>query len=151
MSPVVVGLAETSTSIGVVRTVGDALEVQSLARSSNDAAMAAHLQSLAALAALAGGALRIEHGYGGWQPDPASPLLAAACTAYAEALGGEPRVSGIHAGLECAVIGGLLPGLDMLSLGPTIEGPHSPGERILIPTVARFSRLLAATLDVLSR
>lgn len=151
MSPAVPGLAETSTSIGVVTTDGGRLELKSLARSSNDAGLAAHLQTLAALADLAGATLTTEHGYGGWQPDPSSALLAAARVAYGEALGGAPHVGGMHAGLEPAVIGGLIPGLDMLSMGPTIESPHSPDERLSIPAVERFWRLLRATLDVVSR
>ena len=57
----------------------------------------------------------------------------------------------MHAGLETAVIGDKVPGLDMISFGPQIEAPHSPDERVSIPTVERFWRLLVAFVDELSK
>ena len=56
----------------------------------------------------------------------------------------------MHAWLETAVIGAAVPGLDMVSFGPQIEAPHSPDERVSIPTVERFWRLLVAVVDELS-
>ena len=50
--------------------------------------------------------------------------------------GKEPKVLGIHAGLECGLFSEKYPGLDMVSIGPTLRGVHSPDERLLIPTVA---------------
>jgi len=38
----------------------------------------------------------------------------------------------------------------MLSLGPQIESPHSPDERVKIPTVANFYRLLKAILAAMA-
>ena len=65
---------------------------------------------------------------------------------YAEQLGEEPEVGAIPAGLECGVIGERVPGMDMVSFGPTITGAHSPDERVEIPTVAKFWNLLLALL-----
>jgi dipeptidase D len=56
----------------------------------------------------------------------------------------------VHAWLETAVIGDKVPGLDMVSFGPQIEAPHSPDERVSIPTVDRFWRLLASVVGELS-
>ena len=64
--------------------------------------------------------------------------------------GEPPIVTAVHAGLETAVIGSKVPGLDMLSFGPQIEFPHSPDERVSIPTVERFWKLLVAVVDELS-
>ena len=63
----------------------------------------------------------------------------------------EPRLEVVHGGLECAVIGDKLPGVEMISLGPEVVGPHAPGERLSIPATQRFYRLLGALLDDLSR
>ena len=60
-------------------------------------------------------------------------------------------MTAVHAGLESAVIGDKVPGLDMLSFGPQIEFPHSPDERVSIPTGERFWRLLVGVLDELSK
>ena len=67
-------------------------------------------------------------------------------------LGEEPIVTAVHAGLESAVIGDkVAQPLDMLSFGPQIEFPHSPDERVSVPTVERFWKLLVGVVDELSR
>ena len=86
----------------------------------------------------------------GWRPDLDSPALAASRRVYERLFGEAPVVTAVHAWLETAVIGDRVPGLDMVSFGPQIEAPHSPDERVLIPTVERFWRLLTAVVDELS-
>lgn len=144
------GLVETSTSLGEAITEGDRLTLHSLSRSSNDAALPEVIATLDAVARLAGGELEVKHNYGGWRPNLDSPALAAAKAAYVRALGEEPIVTAVHAGLETAVIGDKVHGLDMISFGPQIEAPHSPDERVSIPTVERFWRLLVGFMDELS-
>ena len=69
---------------------------------------------------------------------------------YERLFGEPPIVTAVHAGLETAVIGDKVPGLDMLSFGPQIEFPHSPDERVSIPTVERFWQLLVVVVDEMS-
>jgi len=69
---------------------------------------------------------------------------------YTELWGAEPRVTAIHAGLECGLIGQRIPGLDMISFGPRIEGAHSPEERAHIPSVERFWLALQRVLAELA-
>jgi dipeptidase D len=107
--------------------------------------------ALDAAARLAGGELEVKHNYGGWRPNLDSPALAALRASYVGLFGEEPIVTAVHAGLETAVIGDKVPGLDMISFGPQIEAPHSPDERVSIPTVERFWRLLVAFVDELSK
>lgn len=144
-------LVETSSSLGEARTEGTTLTLHSLSRSSNDAALPAVLAGLDALARLTGGTLEVKRNYGGWRPNLDSPVLAATRSAYERVFGEEPIVTAVHAGLETAVIGDKVPGLDMISFGPQIEAPHSPDERVSIPTVERFWRLLVGVVDELSR
>jgi dipeptidase D len=150
MSPDVPGLVETSSSLGEAITEGSVLTLHSLSRSSNDDALPDVLAAIAAAARLAGGTLEVKHNYAGWRPNVDSPTLAAAKRVYEREFGAEPEVTGVHAGLETAVIGSKVAGLDMLSFGPQIEFPHSPDERVSIPTVERFWTLLVAVLDELS-
>jgi dipeptidase D len=150
MSPDVPGLVETSSSLGEAITEGSVLTLHSLSRSSNDSALPEVLATIGATARLAGGALEVKHNYAGWRPNVDSAVLAAARRVYEREFGTEPAVTGVHAGLETAVIGSKVPGLDMLSLGPQIEFPHSPDERVSVPTVERFWKLLVAVLDELS-
>jgi dipeptidase D len=151
MSPDFDKLVETSTSLGEAATEGECLTLHSLTRSSNDAALPEVIAALEAAARLAGGTLEVKHNYNGWRPNLDSPLLAAARTVYERLFGEPPVVTAIHAGLETAVIGTKVSGhLDMLAIGPQIEGPHAPGERVSIPTVERFWKLLVAVVDELS-
>ena len=151
MSPDVAGLVETSSSLGEAVTDNGSLTLHSLSRSSNDAYLPEVISALEAIAGRAGGSFEVKHNYPGWRPDMSSPLLASARRVYARLFDAEPVVVGIHAGLETAVIGDKVPGLDMLAIGPQIEFPHSPDERVSVPTVERFWRLLLGILDDLSR
>jgi dipeptidase D len=79
-----------------------------------------------------------------------SKALAVVREVYRKRWGKEPIVTAIHAGLECGLLGQKIPGLDMVSFGPHIEGAHSPDERVHVPSVERFWGALAETLDRLS-
>jgi dipeptidase D len=144
-------LVETSTSLGEAITEGDRLTLHSLSRSSNDSSLPEVIGALDAVARLAGGELEVKHNYGGWRPNLQSPALATLRASYERLFGEEPIVTAVHAGLETAVVGDKVPGLDMISFGPQIEAPHSPDERVSIPTVERFWRLLVAFVDELSK
>jgi len=151
LSPDFDDLVETSTSLGEATTEGDRLTLHSLSRSSNDSALPEVVAALDAVARLAGGTLEIKANSPGWRPDLSSHALASAKVVYERAFGAPPIVAAVHAGLETAVIGGKVPaGLDMLSFGPQIEFPHSPDERVSVPTCERFWKLLVALVDDLS-
>jgi dipeptidase D len=145
------GLVETSSSLGEALTEGDELTLHSLTRSSNDAALPGVIGALGAIARLARGELEVKHNHGGWLPDLDSPLLAVTKRVYDRLFGEPPVVTAVHGGLEPAVIGGNVGGMDMVSFGPRIEGAHSPDERLDVTTVPRFFRLLAGVVDEVSR
>jgi dipeptidase D len=151
MSDEIPGLVETSTNFARVRSEPGVLQVSMSNRSSVDAALRAVQRRMAAFAELAGGDATQSEGYPGWKPDLASPLLAITRRVHERVLGSEPRVLAIHAGLECGVLGARLGGADMISIGPQIEHPHSPDERVGIASVGGFWRLLTATLTELAR
>ena len=150
LSPGFAGLVEMSTSLGTAVTAGTQLELHSLTRTSNESALPDVLGTLDAVAAMAGATLEVNHGYAGWRPNLKSPVLATCKTVWAEIFGEEPVVTAVHAGLETALVGEKVAGLDMISIGPQIESPHSPDERVSISTVERFWRFLAGVLDRLS-
>ena len=151
LSPDFDDLIETSTSLGEAITEGDTLTLHSLTRSSNDAALPEVINGLDAVARLAGGTFEVKHNYGGWRPNLDSPALAVARRVYENLFGEPPVVTAVHAGLESAVIGDKVDGLDMISFGPQIEAPHSPDERVSIPTAERFYRLTAGFVDEVSK
>jgi dipeptidase D len=65
---------------------------------------------------------------------------------YKSMFGKEPEVKAVHAGLECGLIGGIYPNMDMISCGPTIRHPHSPDEKVHVPSVDKFWKFLVDTL-----
>jgi len=150
MSQVAPGAVETSTSLNVATTEDGVLTLASMTRSASPTALDALVGRFEALARLADARIEVRRSYPPWLPDLGSSLLAAARAAYARVFGGEPRLEVVHGGLECAVLGERLPGIEMISIGPDVVGPHAPGERLSIPSTARFYRLLGALLDDLS-
>jgi dipeptidase D len=98
------------------------------------------------IAALAGAETENENAYPAWPPNMASPLLDRCKNLYRELFEKAPIVETIHAGLECGIIGAKRPGMDMISFGPTIENPHSPEERLHIPSVTQTWKFLTALL-----
>jgi dipeptidase D len=150
MSPGFQGLVETSTSLGQVVTDGRKLTLHHLSRSSNGSALPDVIAALDSAARLAGGVLTVEQADPGWRPNLDSAALATIGRVYERLFGEAPGVTAVHAWLETAVIGTKVPGLDMISFGPQIEAPHSPDERVSIPTVERFWRLLVAVVDDVS-
>jgi dipeptidase D len=74
-------------------------------------------------------------GYPGWNPNPDSKVLHVLVDAYKNLFKKEPQVLAIHAGLECGLFSEKYPDLDMVSIGPTLRGVHSPDEKLEIKTV----------------
>ena len=150
MSDDIPGLVETSTNFARVRTEGVVLRVSMSNRSSVDSALRALQSRMAAFAEVAGGEATQSEGYPGWKPDMASPVLGRMKAIHERVVGKPAAIKAIHAGLECGVLGAKLKGCDMISFGPEIQHPHSPDERVLIPSVGRFWKLLVATLEDLA-
>lgn len=150
MSRAVPGLVETSSNLAVIKTEDNTVWVQTSSRSSVMPSLKATLDQVAAVFRLAGAEVETRDGYPGWKPNPNSPVLQAAKGVFEGLFGREPHVRAIHAGLECGLIGEKFPGIDMVSMGPQIESPHSPDERVQISTVDRFYTLLKATLKELA-
>lgn len=151
MSPSVPGLVETSNSVGTAETAGDEVRLGSMTRSSFDPASAEVVTAVRAAARLAGAEVTGVAGYPGWQPDLKSKVLAAAQETHRRVFDKDAQIVAVHAGLECGILGERVPGMDMVSFGPDIKGPHAPGERVHVGSVDRFWTFLAAVLDDLSK
>jgi dipeptidase D len=96
---------------------------------------------------LAGVETTTHDAYSGWKPNPDSPLLRLMQTVYRDLAGHEAGIMAVHAGLETSAIGATYPGLDMISVGPTMQDVHSPREQLEIDSVGKVYDLLVATLE----
>jgi dipeptidase D len=146
MSQDVPGLVETSSNLAVVELEGQTVTVQCLLRSSVDSAKEDLANSIGSVFQLAGARVEFAGGYPGWKPNMESEILKVMQDTYQNLYGKVPEVKAIHAGLECGLLGGTYPHLDMISFGPTIRSPHSPDERVNIESVGKFYRWLLEAL-----
>jgi dipeptidase D len=146
MSLAMEGLVQTSTNLARVVSDGKQIHLQALLRSSVNSEKEALGDTMAAMFELAGAKVELSGSYDGWNPNMNSPILKTMVASYEQLYGKRPAVMAIHAGLECGVIGGTYPHLDMISFGPTICYPHSPDERVNIASVGKFYEFLLHTL-----
>lgn len=146
MSADIPGLVETSTNVAVINTTRKAIVLATSQRSSVASELTEMVETVSATFDLGGAKVECSDGYPGWKPNLDSPILKLAKDTYRSLYGKEPDVKAIHAGLECGIIGEKFPGMDMVSFGPTLEGVHSPDEKIYIDTVEKFWSFLLAIL-----
>ncbi len=144
------GLVETSTNLAIVRTKKDEANVYLSTRSSIISALESVRSKIEACARLAGASVKQLEGYPAWTPNLQSPLLKTTKDVYKRVSGKEAEVIAIHAGLECGIIGEKYDGMDMISIGPDLQSPHSPDERVGISSVERFYELVKELLKELS-
>ena len=157
MHPKVAELVETSNNVATVITSVVAqdgvirVDVGTLSRSSSSSRLRGLLAQIAAVGRLAGASVETGNEYPGWEPNTDSPILATCRRLYKETFSTEPKVLAIHAGLECGLIGERVGDMDMISIGPRIEGAHSPDERVYINSVQSFWKYLKVVLAELGR
>ena len=146
MIPTIPDTVETSSNLSIVTIAEGKAQFSLLVRSSSESMKKYRALSLESCFSMAGMKVEMSGSYSGWNPDVESPILKAMVKSYEEQFGAEPAVKVVHAGLECGIIGSIIPGLDMISFGPTLRSPHSPDERVLISSVQKFYDFLTATL-----
>jgi dipeptidase D len=133
------GMVETSTNLASIKMKDvQKIVVSTSQRSEIESRKIMAAGTVESVFVLAGAEVRHSDGYPGWAPNPDSPLLKIAVASYRKLFSTEPVVRSIHAGLECGLFLEKYPELDMISIGPTIKGAHSPSERIEIVTVEKF-------------
>jgi dipeptidase D len=150
MSKDIEGLVETSNNLATVSTSGDGFVIGTSTRSSIAGDLQKLRDKIRSISENAGAEVEENTPYPGWKPNLDSKLLATVKKVHEREFGKSPELKAIHAGLECGIIGEKFPGMDMVSIGPWIEHPHSPGERVNFPSVETFWQLLKAVLAELA-
>ena len=147
--PSIPSVVETSSNLGIVTIGGGEASILILARSSNETMMEYIQKMQESCFSMAG--MKVEYGgnYGAWQPNFDSPIVAKMVEVYRNIFDEEAKVEVCHAGLECSIIGGVYPNMDLASFGPTLRSPHTPDERCSISSVAKFWPFLKALLEAI--
>ncbi|HDT6029486.1 TPA: cytosol nonspecific dipeptidase [Enterobacter cloacae subsp. cloacae] len=148
-SDVAKGVVETSLNVGVVTMGDDSAEIICLIRSLIDTGKEYVVSMLESLGTLAGAKTSAKGSYPGWQPDASSPVMALVRETYQRLFNSTPNIQVIHAGLECGLFKKPYPNMDMVSIGPTITGPHSPDEQVHIESVGHYWTLLTELLKAI--
>lgn len=148
MSPEMAGVTETSNNVANVVVDDKEMKILCLSRSAIESGKRAMTQSLQSTFELAGFTVSFSGEYPGWRPNVNSEILDLMKPLYKEMFGSEPKIIATHGGLECGIIGGHYPEMDMISFGPNIFGAHSPDERVEIKSVQKFWKYF---LEVIKR
>lgn len=148
MSPDVENLVESSNNVARVELKDGNLKIMNLSRSSVESSKNSVAEQLKCVFELAGMNVEFSGSYPGWKPKPGSEIVQIMEKIYTDKFGTKPHVVACHAGLECGIIGGNYPKMEMVSFGPTIRGAHSPDERASISSTQKFWGFLK---DILSQ
>lgn len=146
MSADVEGLVETSLNLGVLKLAETELTVTYAVRSSSGSAQEALLNKMTYLAQGLGGSIRITGRYPAWEYRRDSALREKMCAVYEKMYGKKPVIEAIHAGLECGLLAGKLPGLDCISIGPDMESVHTTEEKLSISSTKRVWEFIIEVL-----
>lgn len=142
-------LVETSTNLASIKMPElGSIVIATSQRSSVESEKNDIANTVKTVFELAGAEVKQGDGYPGWKPNVDSPILKVCAQTYRDMYKQEPEIMAIHAGLETGLFLTKYPYLDMVSMGPTMEGVHSPDERLYIPSVGSFYNYLK---EVLSR
>lgn len=147
MIPSYPDVVETSSNLAIIDIEGGSANIKILARSSREDMKDYVVKTLESCFSMAGMKVETAGSYGGWDPNPDSEILNLLLRVYKELNGEDGIVQVDHAGLECSVILGKYPHLDVVSLGPTLRSPHTTTERALWATTEPFWTLLKKVLE----
>ena len=148
MSMDIAGLVQTSLNIGIVETHEDYFRMSFCVRSSVDSEREMLNRRIGTLIKQLGGTMEIEGAYPGWEYKKDSRLRDLMVEVFKDQYGKEPTVEAIHAGLECGMFAGKIPGLDCVSIGPNLDQIHTVRENMSISSVQRVYEFV---LEVLKR
>lgn len=148
MSSDIQGLVQTSLNLGILQTAEQEVVASFSVRSSVSTEKTALLHQLTALMGVLGGTLDVKGDYPAWEYRQDSPLRDLMVRVFEEQYGRKPVVEALHAGVECGIFSGKLPGLDCVSFGPNMQDIHTTGERL---DAASVKRVWEYTLEVLKR
>lgn len=147
MCPDIPELVQTSNNLARVLVEDGKLELYCLTRSSVNTERDDLANAICAGLGLIGAEAKPHGAYPGWQPLPGSDLVKLTAELYQERFGESAKVTAIHAGLECGILGQNYPDVQMVSFGPNIRGAHSPDECCQISSVQKFWGFLLALLE----
>lgn len=146
MSMDIKGLVQSSTNLGVVTTTQDEVTFESAVRSSVRSLKEAIVKEIEAAAKVVGASMTLDSDYPAWEYKADSYIREIFINTYKDMTGTEPKITAIHAGLECGILNDILGDLDMISFGPNMYDVHTPDEKLSISSTERMYKYLLEVL-----
>ena len=144
MHETIPGFVETSINFAIIRELDDCLEFDFMFRSNVDNLMDKGEEAVRKLSEKVGGSVITGHRSFGWEEKKDSAFVPYVCQKFEETLGKKPEVMGVHAGLECGVWSKKIPGADPVSMGPTLNHPHTTMEEASLESLEHYTRFVDA-------
>lgn len=146
MSAAIKDLVQSSNNLARIELGNGTYNVKCLTRSSVNTEKMEVAQAVRSAFELIGAQVEYGGSYPGWTPNPNSVIVKLMSELYEKMFSEKPNVNACHAGLECGILNGPYPKIEMISFGPTIHGAHSPDEKVSIPSVQKYWKYLLETL-----
>ena len=137
MSTDIEGLVQTSLNMGILKTSSEEMSMSFAVRSSVGTEKEELVSRLESLMDVLGGSISSIGDYPAWEYRAESRLRDLMTEVFVEQYGHEPTIAAIHAGVECGLFAGKLPGLDCVSIGPDMKDIHTPQESMDVASVQR--------------
>ena len=137
MSLEIENLVKTSLNLGILKTETDFVTASFCVRSSVLTEKQALTDRLELLTESLGGSMTLEGDYPPWEYMRESKLRDIMTEVFVKMYDKQPIIEAIHAGIECGILSGTMPGLECVSIGPDIKDIHTPSERMSISSVKR--------------
>lgn len=146
MSAAIKDLVQSSNNLARIELSNGSYCVKCLTRSSVNTEKMEVAQAVRSAFELIGAQVEYGGSYPGWTPNPNSTIVKLMSELYVKMFNEKPNVNACHAGLECGILNGPYPKIEMISFGPTIHGAHSPDEKVSISSVQKYWKYLLETL-----
>lgn len=146
MSMAMPGLVETSLNIAIMSEEDNQQVLQISVRSALNSAKLNLVEKIITLTQYFGGKGECSGQYPAWEYNPESSLIDKVKDIYKETSGNDSEIIAIHAGLECGLLGEILPETEMVSFGPTMHDIHTFRERLSISSTERYWNFLLKLL-----
>ncbi|HPE68037.1 MAG TPA: aminoacyl-histidine dipeptidase [Thermotogota bacterium] len=148
MSQQIPGMVESSLNLGIISCFPENVEFRFSIRSSVQSKKEEIQNRLRALARLCGASVTFTADYPAWEIQKESKLRQLFVDTWQRMHGERPKITAIHAGLECGLFSERLGSdVDMISMGPDMKDVHSPDEALKIPSVKRTWEFLLHVLE----
>jgi dipeptidase D len=145
-SPTMLELVETSLNFAMVKSTETEITFDLLSRSINDSEMHSFRNRIAQLGKLGHWIIKKPLIYPSWNSSTISPLLKIVREEYEKITSSEVLVCAIHAGLETGILDSKIPGIQMLSIGPSVFDAHTPNEKVNVEDIQIFYKFLKILL-----